>query len=58
MKPVLLISVDEKPSGQRSSVQRNLGGFLKKLERVTWKIICGAIFIVGGTVILTLVPRA
>jgi len=32
--------------------------FLKKVERVTWKIIFGAGFIVGGTVVLTLVAHA
>ncbi len=33
-----------------------VGIFLRKLERVTCKIILGAIFIAGGTVLLTLMP--
>jgi DME family drug/metabolite transporter len=31
--------------------------FLKQLERVTWKIIVGALLIVSGTVLLTLFPN-
>jgi uncharacterized membrane protein len=30
--------------------------FLKQLEKVTWKIILGTIFIVSATIVLTLAP--
>jgi drug/metabolite transporter (DMT)-like permease len=32
--------------------------FLKKSERVTWKLIFGAVLIVGGTVLLAIFPDA
>jgi uncharacterized membrane protein len=32
------------------------GLFLRKVERVTWKIILGAVLIIGGTVMLALLP--
>ena len=32
-----------------------VGVFLRRLERVTWKIVLGAVLIVGGTVALTLI---
>ena len=34
-----------------------VGIFLKRLEKVTWKIVSGAFFIIGGTTVLTLVSR-
>jgi DME family drug/metabolite transporter len=34
-----------------------VGIFLKKLERVTWKIVLGSILIIGGTTVLTLVSQ-
>jgi drug/metabolite transporter (DMT)-like permease len=32
------------------------GIFLRKVERVTWKIILGAVFIIGGTFMLSFLP--
>jgi DME family drug/metabolite transporter len=34
------------------------GIFLREVERVTWKIVLGSVFIVGGTAVLTLVAHA
>ena len=34
-----------------------VGVFLRKLERVTWKIVIGSVSIVAGTVVLTLVSQ-
>ena len=34
-----------------------VGIFLRRLERVTWKIVLGSVSIVGGTVVLTLISQ-
>jgi drug/metabolite transporter (DMT)-like permease len=31
-----------------------VGIFLRRVERVTWKIVIGSVLIVGGTAVLTL----